>query len=150
MASILDRLRTLALAGAMAGMAMAAGGLQAGVDLPKLERGKGDKCVEETQFMRRNHMELLKHHRDETMHKGIRTPKHSLKGCVECHAGAKTGSVAASKEDFCSACHAYASVKLDCWDCHATKPGKRPIHSIPPTAGAVMPPMDSGMAGGHR
>jgi hypothetical protein len=39
------------------------------------------------------------------MRKGIRTTKHSLKQCVECHASSKTGSVAASKEDFCSACH---------------------------------------------
>lgn len=150
MASIFDRLRTLALAGAMAGMAMAAGGLQAGVDLPKLERGKGDQCVEDTQFMRRNHMELLKHHRDKTVHQGIRTPKHSLKGCVECHAGAETGSVAARKEDFCAACHVYAGVKLDCWDCHATKPGKRPIHSIPPSAGTASPLMASGAEGGNR
>jgi len=104
------------------GLATAA---QAGVDLPKLSPGKGDKCVEDTDFMRRNHMDLLKHHRDDTMRLGIRTTKHSLKGCVECHASEKTGSVAASKEDFCMACHSYASVKLDCWACHATKPGKK-------------------------
>ncbi|MBI5331087.1 MAG: Hdr-like menaquinol oxidoreductase cytochrome c subunit [Betaproteobacteria bacterium] len=105
----------------------------AGVDLPKIEKGKGEKCVEETQFMRRNHMELLKHHRDETMRKGIRTTKHSLKKCVECHASEKTGSVAASKDDFCASCHRYASVKLDCWDCHATKPMKKPIQVAQPS-----------------
>ena len=97
----------------------------AGVDLPRLEKGKGDKCVEDTQYMRRYHMDLLKHQRDDTLRKGIRTTQHSLKQCVECHASSKTGSVASSKEDFCSACHSYASVKLDCWDCHATKPGKK-------------------------
>ena len=101
---------------------------QAGVDVPKLPTAKvAGKCVEDTDFMRRNHMDLLKHHRDDTMRLGIRTTKHSLKGCVECHASEKTGSVAASKEDFCMACHSYASVKLDCWGCHATKPAQKAV-----------------------
>lgn len=127
MARLANWLRLAVLAGAAALLAAPAFEAAAGVDLPKLERGKGEKCVEDTQFMRRNHMDLLKHHRDETMRKGIRTTRHSLKKCVECHASDKTGSVASSKEDFCAACHSYASVKLDCWDCHATKPGKRPV-----------------------
>lgn len=122
-------LRLAVLAGVTALSAVMASGAAAGVDLPKLEKGKGEQCVEDTQFMRRNHMELLKHHRNETMRQGIRTTKHSLKKCVECHASEKTGSVAASKEDFCVACHSYASVKLDCWDCHATKPGKQPVRN---------------------
>lgn len=95
---------------------------------------RGEQCVEPTDFMRRNHMELLKHQRNETMHLGIRTTRHSLKGCVACHASAKTGSVAADKEDFCVSCHAYAAVHLDCWDCHATKPGKKmkvPVAAMP-------------------
>ncbi len=83
---------------------------------------KGDKCVEDTAYMRRNHMKLLMHQRDETMHKGIRTTKYSLKNCIECHANPKTGSVASSKEDFCMGCHSYAAVKLDCFECHSTKP----------------------------
>lgn len=125
MASIRGSLRIITLIGGLVGLLMA-GGATAGVDKPVLERGKGERCVEDTAFMRRNHMELLKHQRDETMHKGIRTPRHSLKGCVDCHASSKTGSVAASKEDFCAACHVYAGVKLDCWDCHATKPMQKP------------------------
>lgn len=128
--SIRTWLRLAVLTVAAAFMAAPSMQAAAGVDLPKLDlgkiAGKGGKCVEDTQFMRRNHMDLLKHQRDETMHKGIRTTKHSLKQCVECHAGEKSGSVAASKEDFCAACHAYAGVRLDCWDCHATKPGRKP------------------------
>jgi hypothetical protein len=125
MARLANWLRLAALIVAAAFSAAATFPAAAGVDLPKIEKGKGEKCVEDTQFMRRNHMDLLKHHRDDTMRKGIRTTKHSLKKCVECHASEKSGSVAASKEDFCAACHSYASVKLDCWDCHATKPGKK-------------------------
>lgn len=135
MASIPSMLRAFALAGTLAGMALASIGALAGSQ-PALVKGKGDKCVEDTQYMRRNHMDLLKHHRNLTMREGIRTTQHSLKGCVECHASEKTGSVAASKEDFCSACHSYAAVKLDCWDCHATKPKAKPMHAAPMASSA--------------
>ena len=91
---------------------------------PVIERGKGDRCVEDTEFMRRNHMKVLMHQRDDTVHQGIRTKKHSLQGCIECHASSATGSVAAAKTDFCQSCHEYAAVKLDCWECHSTKPTK--------------------------
>jgi len=132
--------RLAACLGAMALLAIPSMPVVAGGDLPKLEHAKGDKCVDEGGYIRRHHPELLKHHRDETMRKGIRTTKYSLKKCVECHAGSKTGSVAASKEDFCIACHSYAGVKLDCWDCHATKPGKRPSHqAAQPAVPSLMP-----------
>lgn len=145
MARLANWLRLAVLAGAAALMAAPAFEAAAGMDLPKLERGKGEKCVEDTQFMRRNHMDLLKHQRDDTMRRGIRTTKHSLKGCVECHASEKTGSVAASKDDFCAACHSYASVKLDCWDCHATKPGKKTARqAVGSDASPLMPAKQNG------
>ena len=68
--------------------------------------------------MRRNHMDLLKHQRDETMHGGMRGAKYSLKACIECHASQKTGSVAQAQTDFCVSCHSYAAVKIDCFECH--------------------------------
>jgi len=71
-----------------------------------------------TEDMRRNHMKYLFQQRDRTMHEGIRTPRFSLKNCVDCHASAKTGSVLGPK-GFCADCHAYASVKLDCFECHS-------------------------------
>ena len=45
---------------------------------PLIEKAKGGQCVEDPAFMRRNHMKLLKHQRDDTMHGGIRTGKYSL------------------------------------------------------------------------
>jgi len=60
---------------------------------------------------------MLFHQRDRTMREGIRATRFSLKGCVDCHASAKTGSVL-GEEGFCSSCHAYASVKIDCFECH--------------------------------
>ncbi len=88
---------------------------------PHLDVGKGGQCVEEPQSMRKIHMDLLKHQRDETMHKGIRGQKHSLADCVECHASKTTNSVLGSSEAFCQGCHEYAAVKLDCFECHTSK-----------------------------
>jgi len=92
---------------------------------------KGEQCVEPTDTMRRNHMKLLDHHRDEAVLQGVRTKKYSLKECINCHASEKTGSVAVAKDDFCVSCHSYAAVKIDCFDCHSTKPqGSIAMHSL--------------------
>lgn len=139
-------LRLAALAAVMALVAIPSMKAVAGVDLPQLEHGKGDKCVEDEDYMRRHHPDLLKHHRNDTLRKGIRTTKYSLKKCVECHASEKTGSVASSKQDFCVACHSYAAVKLDCWDCHATKPGKQPLAAMP-AASPLMATTQNGASG---
>jgi len=91
------------------------------VPKPVIDIANPGKCVEDTATMRREHPDMLKHQRDLTMHDGIRTKKHSLKECVECHASAKTGSVLGEK-GFCQSCHDYASVRIDCFACHASKP----------------------------
>jgi len=115
---------TLAVASAAAPFAQAAADSPRAptrVPLPAIEAGTGDRCVEDTPFMRRNHMDLLKHHRDRTVRDGIRTTQHSLANCVTCHASKKTGRVTGA-EGFCSSCHSYAGVKLDCFECHADRP----------------------------
>ena len=88
-----------------------------------IETPAGERCVEDTDFMRRNHMALLKHQRDKTVHEGIRTVRHSLNNCVACHASKTTGRVT-GEGGFCESCHRYASVKLDCFECHADRPAK--------------------------
>ena len=90
---------------------------------PTVKTYKGDKCVEDTDYMRRNHMKAILHQRDETMHRGIRTQKHSLKNCVDCHADPKTNSVL-GKDGFCESCHVYTSVSIDCFTCHTAAPEK--------------------------
>ncbi|MDH4053168.1 MAG: hypothetical protein OEU93_16475 [Rubrivivax sp.] len=98
-------------------------GASAAPVLPAVEPARaGTQCVEDPALMRRQHMNFLKHQRDETVHGGIRGAKHSLKDCVACHASAKTGSVAAAPTDFCVSCHSYAAVAVDCFECHAGKP----------------------------
>ena len=82
-------------------------------------------CVRDTSFMRRNHMNLLLHNRDETMHNGIRTKKESLQGCINCHVTKDEAGKAIKVSDpkhFCAACHEYAAVKLDCFECHRSTP----------------------------
>jgi hypothetical protein len=92
------------------------------VPLPVVKIERGEACVAPVEEMRRNHMKMLFHQRDRTMREGIRTTRFSLKGCVECHASEKTGSVV-GEEGFCSSCHEYASVRIDCFECHT---GSRP------------------------
>ena len=96
-----------------------------GVPMPVIPKGQGDTCVKDTGFMRRNHMDMLKHQRDETMLKGIRDEQYSLKECITCHAvnGPDSKPVTVSSpQHFCRSCHDYAAVSIDCFQCHASRP----------------------------
>jgi hypothetical protein len=87
-------------------------------------------CVEPTDLMRRNHMELIKHQRDATVHHGIRSTKHSLAGCIDCHVSRdEAGHTVAVNADhqFCNGCHAFAAVDVNCFDCHAAIPRGEPV-----------------------
>ncbi|MGB5708027.1 MAG: hypothetical protein WBM41_14500 [Arenicellales bacterium] len=94
-------------------------------DAPVFPRGKGEQCVEPTQTMRKNHMKFLVHQRDDTVYQGVRTTKHSLKNCVDCHVQEDSAGQFIPIDapgQFCQSCHEFASVKLDCFECHATMP----------------------------
>lgn len=89
------------------------------------EASRGEHCVEPTDVIRRNHMKFLLHQRDDTMHRGIRTTKHSLKNCISCHASKDDSGkyIPINAEgQFCQSCHSYAAVSLDCFQCHSTVP----------------------------
>jgi len=108
------------------GAALAAGEVDS---LPKYPEPAGEKCVEPTDVMRREHMNFILHQRDETMHKGIRgiTAKHSLKECIDCHAGYDEQGKAVAINDegqFCESCHSYTAVSIDCFGCHRATPGE--------------------------
>ena len=124
----------LGLAGALFALAAKAGG--DGFVVPSSKAAELESCVEPTEYMRRNHFELIEHQRDETVHGGVRSTKHSLADCVACHVskGPDQGYLAVSDEtQFCGACHGFAAVTLDCFQCHATTP-------VDPAAGAVAHP----------
>lgn len=98
--------------------------------VPKPAHGRGKKCVAPTAWMRRNHMNVLFHHRYEVVHEGIRTKRFSLTGCIDCHAvkGADGKPVTfASPKHFCRTCHDYVGVSIDCFQCHASTPGPKVV-----------------------
>jgi hypothetical protein len=90
-----------------------------------LAPSNAQQCVEPTDVMRREHMNFLLQQRDETVLNGIRTEKYSLTGCIDCHAQpGKNGKIVRSEspEYFCTACHQYTAVKIDCFECHSDQP----------------------------
>ena len=81
------------------------------------------QCVEPTEVMRRDHMKFLTHQRDATVIDGIRTKQYSLVGCIDCHNPASAEKVVRYEdpEHFCAGCHLYASVRIDCFECHTDR-----------------------------
>jgi hypothetical protein len=167
-------MRTVKLHRLVTGLALAAGLILAGtsaiahdkqahaagksgrVPLPVHIIEKGEQCVEPTEVMRRDHMQFILHQRDKTVHEGVRTTKHSLKNCVDCHADSKTGSVL-GKDGFCESCHRYTAVKIDCFECHSamretsaavgTPPSTvRALNTLPEKSNATATAMDGGSA----
>jgi predicted CXXCH cytochrome family protein len=99
--------------------------MSSGVPMPAIPMGQGETCVADNDYMRRNHMDLLNHQRDETMLKGLRNDVFSLKDCISCHMVKGADAQAVTADDpkhFCRACHDYAAVSIDCFQCHASRP----------------------------
>lgn len=78
-----------------------------------------NSCIEDTEFMRANHMRLLNEWRDEALRKENREYKSALNGkvwlislqrtCMTCHS---------NYHEFCEKCHVANSVYPYCWTCH--------------------------------
>lgn len=130
MAVMMHKLRTLLLLVGMSllGLPLTA---QSGTPLPEVPEATArfsaeQGCVEPTEEMRKNHMKMMLHKRDQTMHEGIRTPQYSLQECISCHVPAsdENGNVVRidNKDHFCASCHSYAGVSIDCFQCHADRP----------------------------
>jgi hypothetical protein len=147
-------------------------GTELKLPLPKAKGNYSETqpCVEPIDVIRRLHGSLLKRQRDKTMHQGIRTEsdgqpaKHSLIGCIDCHvvpdAQGQYPDIHTSQH-FCNSCHTYAAVQVDCFQCHAAKPGEvmvqKPVavevtpvpeepESPPASPAATEPPPNSGTA----
>jgi len=95
------------------------------IDIPEPARpAQAENCVEPVEVMRREHMHLLLRQRDRTVIDGERDGKYSLVGCMDCHNPVTPAGEAASygePDHFCTACHAYTSVEIDCFECHADR-----------------------------
>jgi hypothetical protein len=91
----------------VAGFALGRGGQMPDVFL-EMPADYFNRCVEDTDYMRFRHMELLKKLREDFTRDGIRGNV-SLTNCRDCHT---------SRERFCNRCHEAANVILDCFGCH--------------------------------
>jgi hypothetical protein len=85
---------------------------------PGIRAGAGTRCIRDVDYMRVNHMVLLKDERAQAVRHGERTDKDSIKKCFTCH----------EYEKFCEKCHDYNSVEPGCFGgstgtggCHATE-----------------------------
>lgn len=89
--------------------------------VPKPELPKTEKmCVEDAEYMRTSHMQLLNDWRDAVVRDADRVyvgkdgKKYSMSltnDCMKCHN---------DKKKFCDQCHDYLAVTPYCWDCHLT------------------------------
>ena len=80
-------------------------------------------------------MRFLLHQRDETVHNGIRGARHSLAGCIGCHAQENADGAAIpvnAEGQFCESCHGFAGVSMDCFECHAGVPASDQARSTLP------------------
>lgn len=93
---------------------------------PTMPEATGEPHPQGNEFMRKYHMELMKHDRDLTMYDGIRETDGSLKACFDCHTvkDEETGDPVTYEDErhFCRTCHDYAAVKVDCFMCHRSTP----------------------------
>jgi len=76
---------------------------------PKLAEGKGKDCVRPEDWMRKNHMSLLKHVREDAVRQGHPAGDTGLRGCISCHP---------NRAQFCDSCHSYVGASPECWHCH--------------------------------
>jgi hypothetical protein len=86
---------------------------------------EGGQCVRPTEWMRRFHMDLVKHDRTVVVHQGVRTVDGSLAECIACHASVDRHGAYVPVDapgEFCAGCHAYTGTTLDCFTCHAPMP----------------------------
>jgi len=67
-----------------------------------------DECIEDTEYMRFHHMDLLKEWREQSVREGIRG-EHTLSDCRDCHT---------DRSRFCNQCHEIVNLYLDCFGCH--------------------------------
>ena len=122
----LKRIATMVMGGILLSLSMVAISGSAVVEGSKAADMKS--CVAPTADMRRNHMDYLKHQRDEVVRKGDRSSKFALAECVSCHASKdKQGHPLPVNADnqFCDSCHDYAAVKITCFQCHRKVPEEK-------------------------
>ena len=92
--------------------------LELSFDTPEIGALAEQKCIENTEFMKSSHMQMLDQWRLDVVRYGDTTytatdgqtyDKSLDDTCLNCHS---------NKEEFCDKCHTYEGVEPYCWDCH--------------------------------
>ncbi|ABM62724.1 hypothetical protein [Halorhodospira halophila] len=111
---------------AATGLALAVGGWPGDGDEPAAladrPEPQGEACIhDDPATMRREHMDLLRAHKDASVREGQRDPEKSLQGCVNCHATPGDQQEQGVPEmAFCTSCHDYTAVEMECFHCHSS------------------------------
>lgn len=94
------------------------------VSRPVVEKPVGaTKCIEDTAFMRENHMQMLNEWRamsvrngvmEYTSKSGVKYEASLTKTCLKCHT---------KRAESCDRCHTYVNVAPNCWNCHNERKG---------------------------
>lgn len=94
--------------------------------MPQLKLPSGcPHCIEDAAYMRAHHMQLLEKWRTDAVREGKRT--YTSNAYHQAHKISLTGTCMACHQDrreFCDRCHAYAGVRVTCWDCHTDAKGR--------------------------
>lgn len=96
----------------------ASAGPEVSLDTPVINAMTDPKCIEDTEYMRANHMKMLSDWKAAVVRDGNRIYVASdsqeylmslQNTCFECHS---------NYEEFCLKCHEYNNVSPTCWTCH--------------------------------
>ncbi len=92
---------------------------QMSLDTPTIQQLADKKCIEDVEFMRSNHMQVLSDWKVSVVRDGNRVYvaennqeyNMSLQNtCMDCHS---------NKAQFCDECHDFSGITSpNCWDCH--------------------------------
>ncbi len=94
------------------------------VPRPLIAQARGH-CVVNPSRMRRIHMMWLRQVRMRVVRYGVALRADRLTRCISCHVQKNAQGQAIpinAPGQFCSTCHVYAGVKVDCFACHAAVP----------------------------
>lgn len=102
------------------GLGQKKGAPEISLDTPEIARLAVKECIEDTHYMRSNHMQLLSDWKVEVVREGNRiyiadkdNKEYNMSlqnSCLDCHS---------NKAEFCDACHTYSGIETpNCWTCH--------------------------------
>jgi hypothetical protein len=88
------------------------------LNTPEIERMAQAECIEQSAYMRSEHMHLLESWRTEVVRNGATLYTSSSGQVYEMSLEATCFSCHSNRNAFCASCHEYVAVEPQCWSCH--------------------------------